>query len=252
MVRESLGYVGRIVRHEFRRKLVWIPAARYFLRSRGISTNSAIFRAGDQLSFVTHVINLPHRSDRLLEVKRELKQVGIEPYTVFPAVYGRDVYPQPMQLAGKRGCAQSHIEILRASRGLSRPLLVVEDDLRFSVDALTFRSIVEKFLLDPALDVLCLHHFSCHKIKIDPDFSVATDLVSAAGYLIKPIAIRSVLRDFERSARRLGRGMNLPIDHAWWRSQRWSVVFAISNTTVANQAGGYSDIDYGKRPSDAS
>jgi GR25 family glycosyltransferase involved in LPS biosynthesis len=252
VAREFLGYVSRIVRHEFRRTLVGIPTARYFLRSWGARHQRASSKASGQLSFATHVINLPHRRDRLLEVERELKSVGIDSYKIFSAVNGMDVFPQPKLLAGKRGCAQSHIDILRESRGLATPLLVVEDDLRFAVDAPTFHSLVNRFLLDSALDVFSFHYFSCHKIRVGPEFSVATDLVSAAGYLVKPTAIRSVLKDFERSARYLGRGINLPIDHAWWRTQRWSAVFAVSNIMLATQAGGDSDIDYSKRASSSS
>jgi GR25 family glycosyltransferase involved in LPS biosynthesis len=229
-----------------------MPALRYFLRSWGVRQNPASTNEREQLSFATHVINLPHRHDRLVEVERDLKRVGIDDYKIFPAVYGMDVFPQPARLAGKRGCAQSHIDILRASRGLATPLLVVEDDLRFAVDAPTFRPLVERFLLDSSLDVLAFHYFSCHKIRVGPDFSVATDLVSAAGYLIKPTAVRSVLKDFERSARHLSRGINLPIDHAWWRAQRWSVVFAVSNVRLATQAGGDSDIEYSERASSSS
>ncbi len=77
-----------------------------------------------------YLLNLPERSDRLGEARRELERAGCtRPYDVYPAI-------RPSQLAGfatigEHGCFQSHVEMLRSAVGC-KSVLILEDDVQFA------------------------------------------------------------------------------------------------------------------------
>lgn len=238
----TLDQLRRYVRHEYRNLLVWLP----FLRLRARALKS-IFSPGqeswDQSQMpAPFIINLPFRSERLSRVKSQLSRVGVEDFVVHPAVHGREAFPLPADMSGKRGCAASHIEVLRQHADSRSPIFVMEDDIDFVVGAEELQATILHFLRNKAMDVLCLHSWSARTRRADDTVSLATDVTSTAAYLVKPRAIRYLQRDFERSAKILARGRNVPIDHAWWRSQRWNLVFVVPNQQVATQVGGHSDI----------
>jgi glycosyl transferase family 25 len=77
----------------------------------------------------TFIINLPDRSDRRLEMMRELKRVG---WTAefFPAI--RPDGPGNFPSVGARGCFLSHLALLKLAMSRQLPsVAILEDDLNF-------------------------------------------------------------------------------------------------------------------------
>lgn len=188
------------------------------------------------------VISLERRSDRQEKVASDLLSVGIENFTFTAAVDGQLEYGWLGALAGKRGCAESHSLLLESSLSLQMPLLVLEDDIVFHCTRTELLSVINAFLGDPTLDVLCLHYESDRTWEVSDLLSVGFAVVSTAAYVVKPRAIQTLIRDFRRSARELENHRNFPIDHAWWHSQGTSLLFALPTKKVSFQAMGYSDI----------
>jgi GR25 family glycosyltransferase involved in LPS biosynthesis len=239
--RLTLRDLVRYVRHEYRNVLVVVPYVR--LQVRQLMTAAGWRKAQHFPGAVPDpiVINLPFRQERLRAMHEELGRIGLPNYSLEGAVHGVTVFPEPPHLAGKRGCAASHINVLRRALHSKEAVFVLEDDVEFTGEADLLRVAVQHFLGNPTMDVLCLHSWSSRTRPINEIVSVATDVTSTAAYILKPRAIRFVLRDFERSARALARGRNLPIDHSWWKSQRWDLVFVVPNFSVAAQVGEQSD-----------
>lgn len=83
-----------------------------------------------------YVINLATRKDRLEEISRELKTVGIE-YEIFTAINGvpKDVKLPDyiLKVPGIAGCMFSHIRIIEdAKRRNFNKILILEDDAEFA------------------------------------------------------------------------------------------------------------------------
>ena len=82
----------------------------------------------------TYLINLPERRDRLVEMKREFRKIGVsfpsDKVILFPAV--KPTEKGDFQTVGVKGCFLSHLGVLREARdqGVSH-VLVLEDDLSF-------------------------------------------------------------------------------------------------------------------------
>ena len=104
----------------------------------------------------TYVINLAHRTDRLLKMEKQLKRVGIDNYEIFKAIQPtlEDVYewnpkfiiPVPQWLSsgktdidkyriGSLGCLKSHLEVIKdaISKGYEN-IMILEDDTEFLFD----------------------------------------------------------------------------------------------------------------------
>jgi hypothetical protein len=82
--------------------------------------------------FDVHVINLPARTDRRAEMKREMERIGHrwDDVHVFDAIRPDDAGPFPS--VGARGCFLSHLAVLKKAHG--KPQLICEDDLKFTRD----------------------------------------------------------------------------------------------------------------------
>lgn len=238
----TLEQLRRYIRHEYRNLLVWVPFFRFTART--LVGRFFWKRESPRLNRVPEplVINLPFRPERRARMQVQLRRIGLNGFSFHPAVVGRVSFPHPAELSGKRGCAASHIEVLRKHLHSRTPLLVMEDDIDFIPDAKELHATVQHFLNSREMDVLCLHSWSARSLRADEMMAIATDITSTAAYLVKPRAIRFLLRDFQRSAKRLAKGKNLPIDHAWWRGQRWNLVFVIPHKPLATQVDGQSDI----------
>jgi glycosyl transferase, family 25 len=81
---------------------------------------------------MTFVINLPQRSDRRVQMQRELSRVGWSA-EFFPAIRPEtaDGFPS----VGARGCFLSHLSVLKtAYKANARRLVILEDDLDFAID----------------------------------------------------------------------------------------------------------------------
>lgn len=94
----------------------------------------------DQKSFIeafdqVYIINLPSRPDRLRQLGKELRKVGVlleaPKITVMPAVRPTDA--GPFESVGARGCFMSHLSVLEdaISHGYKR-FMILEDDVKFT------------------------------------------------------------------------------------------------------------------------
>lgn len=243
--RWTLHDITRYVRHEYRNLLLVFPLIR--LKARVLMDR---FRRRHSNSFqseipIPTVINLPFRPERLERIHNELVRLGFPKYFVEPAVPGISVFPKPAHLSGKKGCAASHLNVLQRELHSQTPILVLEDDVEFVADSERLAETVQKFLANPALDVLCLHNSSSRSRRMDDTFAYATDITSTAAYILKPRAVRHVLREFRKSLNALKGGKNFPIDHAWWRVQRWRLIFVIPNSALVSHVGHQSDTAFG-------
>jgi glycosyl transferase family 25 len=84
---------------------------------------------GEQVNFV---INLAHRVDRRVEMKRQLSRIGWDA-VFFPAI--RPTSAANFPSVGARGCFLSHLAVLKeAGRRRVRRLIILEDDVNFITD----------------------------------------------------------------------------------------------------------------------
>lgn len=232
-----------IIRDHYRNLVFWCAPIHWFFRG-WISQNGRSAHVDDVFSNIkVVVINLESREDRLASITAELKRVGIDNFSVYPAVQGSARYREFPELSGKRGCADSHLDVLSEARETNQPVLVLEDDVQFMVRGDQLRSLVEKFLRDDRLDAFFLDWSSTRTIKISEDFKVVTDSVLASAYLLKQPAVSIVEKRFVTSSKQLARGKNFPIDHAWWFAQRYQLVCVAPNTQICKQTSGFSDIE---------
>lgn len=82
----------------------------------------------------TYVVNLPERHDRLMEMTREFKKVGVsfpsDQVVLFNAI--KPLEKGEFPTAGVRGCFLSHLGVLKAARNQGlKNVLLIEDDLSF-------------------------------------------------------------------------------------------------------------------------
>ena len=231
--------ITRAFRHELRNLLFWAAALRLVVRR---SRFARISRRSWTLEDVPiMVINLPRRTDRLKQIRGEFSRIAVSEFEVVPGIDGREVFSENPVLAGKRGCAASHIEALSRARLLDRPVLVIEDDLVFTQPFEELKRTVDAFLIDSSLDLLLLDWSTVRAKSISSQLQLVTDSVLCSAYLAKPKAIGPIVRSFERSAKELEKGRDLPIDHAWWRPQRWELVTVAPRIRLCEQSAGQSD-----------
>jgi GR25 family glycosyltransferase involved in LPS biosynthesis len=231
------------LRHEIRQVFFWLAFLRLQIGRRASQGTHPTSSWQENIDVV--VINLAHREDRLTEIARQLSRIGIEHYEVLNAFDGRKLYAGEEWLAGKWGCAMSHHSALMDRKLSARPLLVIEDDLVFVDSPTTLRDAVAAFLADDRLDLMTLDWSTVRKKKISDKFYFVTDSVLTSAYLVKPRGFKYLLRAFSRSIRKLERGKNLPIDHAWWRPQRWNLSSVAPIVKLCRQASGPSDTEFG-------
>ena len=160
------------------------------------------FALGDDMDCATFVINLAYRSDRRIEMQRELSRVGWDA-EFFPAI--RPTSPDGFPSIGARGCFLSHLTILKKahSSGAER-LLILEDDLNFvhdfkkhwpvAMEQLALREwyifypahLLKGFppgmsLLSPSIGVMCTHFVMFNKVAIPKIIAELEDILSRPG-----------------------------------------------------------------------
>lgn len=231
----------RSLRHEVRNIIFWLAFARYKFRRDTHKDLSAASWVFDDL--VVLVINLASRPDRMEQVRTQLNSIGVDRFFVVPAVDGRQTYPELSTLSGKRGCAESHLLALSLAQEYEVPALILEDDVLFIEPESLLRRVVDSFLSADAIDLLLLDWSTPRHRAIDSHLALVTDSVLTSAYVVKPRAIPQLRKDFVRSGKKLQKKQNLPIDHAWWRAQRWKLVAAASLQRMCRQSSGFSNIE---------
>lgn len=198
----------------------------------------------EELELEAWVINLSSRPDR------------IEGFTssasgLFEEIRRFDAIEEDI---GQLGCAKSHSVILEQSISRSLPCVAIfEDDFRLKVSAEEVRGIVNEFLSLSFLDVLCIAHQTWGpSLRVSENLRVGFGVQTTAGYVVKARAMSQLLEVFRESIELIEAGappeLNA-IDVAWQSLQGKKALFCIPSREIANQAGGYSDIDRKWKPS---
>jgi len=195
-----------------------------------------------------YFINLNRRTDRRRETESALQGVGVATYSRFDAVDGSALSVSFMSSvqSGSLGCALSHKAVLGNLLDSETPVLICEDDVHFAVGAGDFRMVVQEFLDNPYLDVLCLAaNVSDLPVMVSNRLAISQDISTTACYLVKPLAIPLLHKCFDESSRRLLAGeavQTASIDQLWKELQRRSLFFGVPTQKIALQRRSKSDI----------
>lgn len=185
-----------------------------------------------------NVINLLQREDRLEEIRCEMTKMDAS-WNRIDAIGDEN---------GALGCARSHLEILRAanSQPLRTPLAIAEDDLLFTASPDEVTSVIEDFLANPLLDILCLSHRTRgFTFPVSTHLKVANQIFTTSAYILKSHAIPELIETFETSVRMLSQGIrkeHAAIDVVWQDTQLKQLLFAVPRRPLARQRPSYSDV----------
>ena len=184
------------------------------------------------------VISLADRTDRRTLIKRHLESLRIN-FEFY------DAHRDELPLAG---CADSHASVLSNWETMeAKWLMVLEDDIQFHINLAELTAIIEDFLSNPALDVLCLAHNSFGKrVKVSEHLSISQYSQTTAAYIVKARARNALIKTFLESSAQLRRGKpkeRYALDILWTRHQRKDFIFAIPRKKVATQRASFSDIE---------
>ena len=191
------------------------------------------------------LINLRKRPDRLREVQSNLREMGFRDIRVVEAIDGPEQFPQlPRGDAANLGCTLSHQLCVQQALVPGVPVAVCEDDNQFLASPEELRTLIERFLVAPQLDVLCLSaRVRSGKLPATTDFELVTWAMAPAFYIAKPRAKKSLMAAYRKSARMLTAGRRGgPFDQVWKSTQRYSLLFATPIKRVARQKESHSDI----------
>lgn len=205
-------------------------AWRYLLRAAGQVGQTANTVPGPL------VINLDRRSDRREHVVQQFRQLG----------WDCDIVPGVEDANGALGCALAHKNVL-ASVSPGENVWVCEDDIAFDVTSIEIEAVVEQFLLNPRLDVLCLSHTTVGPTApISAHLTLTAGSLTTASYVVKAHAVSALYECFDRSAVMLAMGYPphiAAIDVQWLTLQRESLVFCVPRRQIAHQTPSFSDVE---------
>ncbi|MEY4331451.1 MAG: hypothetical protein RLZZ196_189 [Bacteroidota bacterium] len=188
-------------------------------------------------------INLNDRVDRLQQFNQELKNNNIDWAVRLEGVRHK---------SGHLGCSLSHLKLLTEHDNYDiyqRPLLMVcEDDCEFLIDTESLNILINEFIKDSKLDVLCLAYNVEDKSKayeINDFFAVATNIHTTACYILKPHMITPMINSTLKSVNSLSNRehpQTSAIDVVWTELQE-EYIFAIANNRAARQRHSFSDVE---------
>ena len=222
----------------FRRIDQWRLGPRYTVRRLKLSKANPQPVLSTFDSIPIRIINLESRADRLRETEAELVRMGITRWSRFSAVKDSN---------GALGCALSHSQLMEQVHGLEPAVMVCEDDIEFLVSPEELRTLVNEFLANPALDVLCLaFHLRLPPRDISPRLAITADTATTACYIVKTIALPTLRNSFGEATKLIQAGKPLglvSIDRHWRKLQRQQLVFAIPRERAVRQRASFSDIE---------
>jgi glycosyl transferase, family 25 len=185
-----------------------------------------------------HFINLASRPDRLRETQDELQRMGLVHWSRFDAIKNDN---------GALGCALSHAGVFEGLPPGETVVMVCEDDIEFLVSPEELRELVQEFLENPALDVLCVaFNVMAKGHTISSRLDVTSNTQTLACYVAKASALELLRDSFSESARLIQEGKPLglvAVDQHWKRLQRRTLIFAIPRKRAARQRPSFSDIE---------
>lgn len=191
------------------------------------------------------VINLDSRKDRLEDIRLEFDRMGI-PLLRLPATQHEN---------GGIGCALSHLRAIERMEDQKEPVFIVEDDAQFMQPRNYVDEVVQEFLENPALDVLCLGFKSpCKGIRVGRNLRISVKLSTTVAYMAKPAALTRLKASFQESVSNLSEGLpwhRNALDVLWQETQLSELIFSIPDKKCVRQKASFSDIegkfvDYGR------
>jgi len=229
----KLWFTNNLILNDFINRMLLYSRA--IERSTSPILNSQI-RLDDLLDI--YYINLSHRQDRNREIIEEFEGIGLIRFNRYEAVFNQN---------GALGCAISHRNVIRDYiKKQDRLLMICEDDIKFLVDRNTLEKIIQVFLSDPNLDVLCLGNNHFNQYSYNDYFFLTSDTQTTSCYVIKPHMIDIMLDNFELSVRLLNFGISKiykpEIDQVWKLLQK-KYNFVIPKEKFAIQRESFSDIE---------
>lgn len=169
------------------------------------------------------VINLKKREDRKQFMMEELKKLNIHEDLVeyFPA-FDHTGFDNVSKRAA--GCSKSHMFVWKkAFKQKYKSVLILEDDLKFTVEADEFHSLInELYTKYPSFDVCNLAYLGSGK-KLCNNFFNSNGIQTASAYIINPIYMNTLFDEMWSSVVNLMDGKNYhdnAIDQVWKKYQR--------------------------------
>ncbi len=192
----------------------------------------------DATSIPVRFINLASRPDRLRDTEVEFARMELVRVSRFEAVKEEN---------GALGCALSHGRLLESVDDHQPVVMVCEDDIEFLVSPEELRALLEEFLANPAIDVLCLAFNLIAKAHpVSPLLAITANTATTACYVVKRPALERLEKSFFESARLIQEGQPLGLaaaDQHWKKLQRRGLIFAVPRTRAARQRASFSDIE---------
>lgn len=183
-------------------------------------------------------INLASRPDRRLEIEEEFSRLRVRDFRRFEAI---------AKERGIVGCNLSHAAVLRGENHSEELVLVCEDDAQFLVSREKIDQIIESFVSQSWLDVLCLGNVVENKVvRVDQNFAISNNVQTTSCYVVRREHLALIASIFAKSARKLERGSPVwlnALDIAWKSVQRWRLVFAVPHEPTVIQRASFSDIE---------
>lgn len=211
---------------------------RYAFRRVTLSNDATTTIGRTPQELPVQVINLASRPDRLKETQAELKRMGLKNWVRFEAQRSDD---------GALGCSLSHATLLQGFEESKTAVMVCEDDIEFLVGPEELTLILEDFLSNPALDVLCVaNHLVSRPFPLFSRLALTANSATTACYVAKERAIPLLKESFFESATLISQGKPLGLaaaDQHWKKLQRRTLLFAVPKNRVARQRPSFSDIE---------
>ena len=183
-------------------------------------------------------INLDQRTDRRELMEAQITQMGLVA-TRFPAIYHPEI--------GGLGCTLSHAAIMsQAINDKVRSLLIIEDDMEFTVDRAVLDACVRRALEKvPDYDVILLDYNLIKGDMISDGLGRVGEAQTTGMYLVAGHYLPTLYQNFMESSTLYSANpqyhWSFSCDQYWKRLQahdRWYYVVP----RVAHQRSGYSDI----------
>jgi hypothetical protein len=180
------------------------------------------------MEFMTVVINLDKRKDRMEETASEVKKLGLESISRFPAI---ETSP------GQWGCILSHIFVLGTALRLQKNVLILEDDVQFINNPKENFEACLKELDNSDFFSFYLGGNICNKItQITEHLGHLSHSQSTHAILYNYIHINTVLT-------KIAEGYGLPLDLIFCQNLIPFFPCYISIPMIALQRPSYSDIE---------